>query len=223
MIESREMDSLSNTDIEPKLAIEHVRKNREKAKAFADKIRQGYVPEKRLKDEIVEHIYDQITGSNDKPSYDDLLEFRNFLLNGKNDGQIPDASDNDANKPTKPEVHIEGQDLKDSNSTKSPKKPDNSDTGKQDDLPEEIEGKDYLVYGFKQPLGSVSFNKDRTCTDIDGNVIGMWNEEGKIRDHNGKQIGHLPSSETKRFHEFMDTLGIRYKKGGIYLGDFKIL
>lgn len=204
----------------------YVLRNRERAKQFADKVRQGYIPEKRLKDEIVEYIYDSMTGSHDKPTYDDLVELRNYLNGTDNSRQIPDTSDskdNKDNEPQKPTVHVEGQGLTDTKSASKSEKSRTSDTGeKVDSEPEEIEGKDYLVYEFKQPLGSVSFNSDRTCTDLDGNVIGLWNDEGKIRDHNGKQIGHLPSSETDRFNAFLDTLGIRYKKG-IYIGNLKLI
>jgi hypothetical protein len=213
------IESLNNTDIDPQRAIEHVRKNRQKAKDFADRIKQGYIPEKRLKDEIVEHVYDSMTGSHDKPSYDDLLELRNYLLsNGKTSVQTQDGYDSetdsdDNSKPVKPEVHIEGQSLKNSKSA-------NNDAEEI----KEVEGKDYYVYDIKKPLGIVSFNNDRTCTDPNGNIIGMWNEEGRIRDPDGKQIGHLPSSETKRFNEFLDAIGIKHNKGfGVWFGDLKIL
>lgn len=225
----------------------YVLRNRERAKQFADKIRQGYIPEKRLKDEIVEHVYDSMTGSHDRPSYDDLLELRNyFLSNGKTsvhtqDGYDSETDSDDNSKPVKPEVHIEGHSLKNSKSASKPekseailtddsnarlKKNNNQKQSIANNDPEEIkevEGTDYYIYEFKKPLGSAIFNKDRTCTDPNGNIIGMWNAEGKIRDPDGKQIGHLPSSETKRFNEFLDAIGIKHKKGYlIQIGTFII-
>lgn len=212
-------------EIDPQRAIEHVRNNRQKAKEFADKIRQGYIPEKRLKDEIVEHIYDSMTGSHDKPSYDDLLELRNYLIDGNGNadsGQTQDRTDkesvsDDALKPEKSEAVLVDE------SKARVKKNNNQKQSIANNDPEEIkevEGKDYYVWEFKKPLGSVSFNKDRTCTDSNGNIIGMWNEEGRIRDPEGKQIGHLPSGEADRFNAFLEALGLRDQQDGLWNGLF---
>ena len=200
-----------NQEIDPQRAIEHVRKNRQKAKEFADRIKQGYIHEKRLKDEIVEHIYDSMTGSHDKPSYDDLLELRNYLINGNGNadsGQTQDKTDNGIDRNTKPE---KSEAVLIDESKARVKKNNNQKQSIANNDPEEIkevEGKDYYVCEFKKPLGSVSFNKDRTCTDSNGNIIGMWNEEGKIRDPEGKQIGHLPSGEADKFNAFLEALGL---------------
>lgn len=207
---------VEDKEIDPERAIEHVRKNRQKAKDFAEKIRNGYIPEKRLKDEIVEKIYDTLTGSHDKPSYDDLLELRNYLLSdGKTDsveGRAQDKSEDDK-KPEKSEaVMVDDRarnkntgKLKDSNSPASIPSTDHAGSDP------EVEGKDYFMHDFHEPLGSVMFCKNRTCVNEEGDIIGLWNEDGKIHDPSGKQIGHLPSTETDRFNDFLEALGIRDK------------
>ena len=231
MVYTKESES-PNTEIDPERAIEHVKKNRQKAKDFADKIRNGYVPEKRLKDEIVEKIYDTLTGSHEKPSYDDLVELRNYLQDAETDSDVQDKRDSKSlqSPAIKPEVRIEGhEDKVSNNASKSKHKDSNSpdsnttiDHAENDH--EDVEGKDYFMHDFHKPLGSVMFSKDRTCVNEDGEVIGLWNEDGKVRDPNGKQIGHLPSNRMDEFNSFLDALGIKHSKGfEIRLGNYKFL
>ena len=222
MTNKEEMESpIENKEIDPERAIEHVKKNRQKAKEFADKVRNGYIPEKRLKDEIVEKLYETLTSSHDKPSYDDLLELRNYLLSDRKtdsgQGQIQDKGDNESNskntKPEKSEAVLIDDSVRDK--SKSKKQTD------ADSEPEEIEGKDYFVHEFKEPLGSIRFNKDLTCTDSHGNVIGLWNEDGKIHDPSGKQIGHLPSQVTDEFNAFLEALGLNTGKASAWHWKFR--
>ncbi len=173
--------------------------SRRRVKEYQNRLKAGYIPEIRLKDSIIEKIYDSFTGSHSKPTYDDLLEFNNYL-----DSMQMDDS------PQKPVIRFtDSQRSEDIN-----KKP--ADKDRPDNAPQEEpeDGEDIFEYDFNKPLGKVFLHKDRTCTNAGHELIGMFDTQGRIRNPEGKQIAHLPDKVREDFNAFLESAGIESEPKG---------
>lgn len=189
------MTELNNPDAKDKTKT----KDNERAKKFYQKIKDGYIPENRLKNEIVNKLFKDLTGSKEDMTYDDLMELHNNISN--TDFTHPD--DQESQKPEKTEINL-------TKSHPDRKKPINRDRPDDtlNDIPDKEE-ENIFTHDFGK-VGSFDFHPDHTVTNGEGLIVGMWNQDGKVKDPNGKQVLHLPGSKAKDFNTWMDVIGEEY-------------